>query len=47
MSAVAIGRLQGAFLVVNGTLSKMYLLDAAAELLWISLWRRQRRAELP
>ncbi|MDQ1060331.1 hypothetical protein QFZ23_004232 [Arthrobacter globiformis] len=33
--------------VGNGTLSRMYLLDAAAELLWISLWRRQRRAELP
>lgn len=28
--------------VGNGTLSKMYLLDAAAELLWITLWRRAR-----
>ena len=28
--------------VGNGTLSKMYLLDAAAELLWITLWRRER-----
>lgn len=28
--------------VGNGTLSKMYLLDAAAELLWITLWRRNR-----
>lgn len=33
--------------VGNGTLSKMYLLDAAVELRWISLWRRQRRTELP
>lgn len=28
--------------VGNGTLSRMYLLDAAAELLWITLWSRSR-----
>jgi hypothetical protein len=28
--------------VGNGTLSRMYLLDAAAELLWIALWYRSR-----
>ncbi|WP_457972753.1 hypothetical protein [Arthrobacter sp. D1-17] len=28
--------------VGNGTLSRMYLLDAAAEVLWITLWHRSQ-----
>ena len=31
--------------VGNGTLSKMYLLDAAVELLWMTLWYRHKQAE--
>ncbi|WP_223257000.1 hypothetical protein [Arthrobacter globiformis] len=31
--------------VGNGTLSKMYLPDASAQLLWITAWYRHQRAE--